>query len=506
MACGNCANCGDSSKGASQRSLVAYIQPCGAGPAKDALNAMTDGGYGSAIKVTGGTRQIRGSRTAKRRRLSDGSSKLCYYTESSPGENTVNLEFAQCGCGGYSAEELAAEGTFDLYQMQACCGSADMGGGWSKMHVMRCISFNSLSFSDQSSYDPDDDGDLVHTFDANYVEDYYVYPVSMSNVLDSTVIDAGARIDSLVYRSKTKGCTQSCKDDCAGNWYSVTNEGRVIYRNGSDKPISSVSIPGYVASNGARIGMVGDRLVVTGNGGYYTATVDSYGIPGTWTFVASSIATDGVVSADDGVYLYGNNGGSYGIVRVDENGSQTNVFTNNTGTVLGGFDSCGSKMAAAGSGGNVFIGSGCGSLSATPVDPTIQTISAVRIQPGGNVWVGSGTGEVFWTDDDGNSWNQVNLPGGVGSIADIKWVDAGVGYIVANSPTSIFTTEDGGNTWSKADSANRISSPIGGASSLRSVEIPCCTSKTKSVNTFTVTGVTSAAAGAIWQSSYGGNC
>lgn len=498
MACGNCANCGDSSKGASQRSLVAYIQPCGAGPEKDSLNAMVDGNYQSAIKVTGGQRQIRGSRTAKRKRTSSGSSQLCYYTESSPGENTLSLEFSSCGCGGYSPEELSAEGTFDLYQLQACCGTADMTGGWSKMHVYRCISFNSISFNDETSFDPDDDNDLTLSFDANYVEDYYVYPMTIGEIVGTTGIDSGDRIDSMVFPGSIKGCKSSCKDDCAGYWYALTNEGRVIYRNGSGSAITSALIPAFVTTSNARIGMIGSKLYAVTLNGYYSTTVDSAGNPGTWVFTSvAGLTPDGVFSTGEEIVIHGVGG----IWKIDENGVVTRPLTLATGGI-NGYDECGALTAAVSSTGKVYIGSTCSSLAETAVQPSTANTLDVAIQPGGNVWVATATGLLRYTSDNGATWTTVSLPENPAQIQGIEWADAGVGYIVTDSPRAIYSTEDGGNTWTKSGSGGRFSLPAGLVLPL-SVNVPCCTSKSKTVNSVFVTGISSGAFvtnfGGIWQ-------
>lgn len=496
MACGNCANCGDNSKGASQRSLVAYIQPCGAGPEKDALNAMVDGNYQSAIKVTGGQRQIRGSRTAKRKRTSSGSSQLCYYTESSPGENTLSLEFSSCDCGGYSPEELSAEGTFDLYQLQACCGTADMGGGWSKMHVYRCISFNSISFNDETSFDPDDDNDLTLSFDANYVEDYYLYPLATSEIVAPSGVDSGSRIHGMVFRGASKGCKSSCKDDCAGYWYAITNEGRVIYRKGSSNPILISSIPGYTATSDEKIGMIGDNLYVVVPGGYYSTTVDSDGDPGTWTFTTvAGLTADGVYSTDDSIVIYGIGG----IWEVFDNGTITRPLVLVAPVRSNGYDECGSLSASASSVGKVYIGSTCSSMSETPVQPTAASINDVAIQPGGNVWIGTATGVLQYTSDGGSNWTTVSLPGNPAEIRDIHWVDSGVGFVTTVTPAAIYSTEDGGNTWSRAVSSGSRVSSLPGLSYPIGVYTPCCTSKSKAMNSLFVVGITTGSVGGIWQ-------
>lgn len=502
MACNNCRNCNDNTKGASQRSLVAYFQPCGAGVNNQNLNAMDDGNLGSQIKVTGGKRNIRGTRTAKRRRQSDGTSKICYYTEGSPDDNSITLEFAQCGCGGYDAPELAATGSFDLYNLQACCGSADMESGWSKMHVYRCITFNSATFSDETSYDPDDDNDLTIQYDANYVDDYYIYPLAMNELLAGSGADAGSRVDSMVYRGTKTGCSQGCGDDCADNWYSVTNEGTVIYRQGKSYSIKNVSIPGYIANNNARIGICGNTLLVTAAGGYYTTTLDSYGNPGsTWTFhsVAGMTAVN-VSSTGSSIVIYGNAGSTTGYrvweVACDGNSYTTAYSQNASGNTITDYDQCGSDTLAVGFNGKVLIGSTCGTLSDSPVSPSSFSVMAAGIQPGGTFWVGDSTGKVYYSTDRGNSWTAAALPAGATIIRDIVWVDQGVGYILTN--TDIFSTADGGNTWTSIGTDNRIES-VAGVTQFTNLRVPCCSNMSKSVNSLMVTGITTSGAGGLWQ-------
>lgn len=501
MACGNCKNCGDSSKGASQRSLVAYIQPCGASPTNSALNAMVDGNYGSAIKVTGGTRQIRGQRTAKYKRLSNGNPTLCYYTQGSPAENTLSVEFADCDCGGYAPDELAAEGSFDLYQLQACCGTADMSGGWSRMHVTRCITMNSLAFGDEASYDPDDDGDLLRTYDANYTEDYYISPLVLNEIVAATGLDAGARINGFVFYSASNSCSENCKDDCNGNWYAITNEGTVIYRRGSSKSIESVTVPGFVASNNAQIGIVGSLLVVIGNAAYYTATIDTYGIPGTFTThaVTPGLLADGVFLTDEYLFVFGNAGTVNGarLHKIDKNGNMTTAYTDAVAnTSVTGYSECGSVNLAVGTS-LCMTGSTCGTLSAVPVSPTTDAMTACEVRPGGELWVGTGTGKVFYSQDAGNTWTQVTFPATATNIRDIKWVDAGVGYILDTG--KLFTTENGGETWAVSGNAGRVEAITGQAAFL-SLAIPCCTNKGKTVNNLAIMGIATGAIGGIWQS------
>lgn len=504
MACGNCTNCGDSSKGPSQKSLVAYIQPCGASPTNTNYNAMDDGNYGSNIKITAGKRSIRGTRTTKYRRQSSGTVKASHLTEGTPDNNTLTVEFAQQGCAGYSPEELAAEGSFDVYNFQACCGSATPGSDWSKCHVYRCVSFNDLTFSDETSYNTDDDNDLTHQFSANYYNDYYLYSQTVSEVLGATGVALGTRIDSMVYRGEASGCASNCKDDCANYWYAVNDAGRVFYRRGSSRSIENQVITGFVGtSTFNRIGIVGDLLVVATQGGYYTTTLDSYDAPGTWAFTAvANLFPDDVLSIGDGVVIYGSLGAAvatatYRVLTVNANGVATTNYTSATIGQIVDYDKCGNIAIAGGTTGLTLVGSSCASLSAVTSPAAAANIQAVAVQPGGRLWAGTSTGTLWYSEDSGTSWTQVTLPVAATIIRDIVWADQGVGYIL-HSATGVLTTIDGGNTWSTTGSDKRIAS-VSGATQLTRINTPCCTSTSKEMNNFMIAGIATGGVGGLWQ-------
>lgn len=501
MSCkGNCGGCNEVSR-TGQKSYVAWIQPCGASPKNETLNAMTDGDY-PAVKVTNMKREIRGSRTAVRRRLSDGSSKICGYKESSPGDNTISLEFAECGCGGYEPDELQSEGSFDLYQMQVCCGSADLGNGWSKMKVHRCITFNSMTQSDLTSFDTDDDEQVTRTYDALYAEDYTLYPLTFGEVGAPTGLDVGQNIRSFTYAVSKAGCATSCRDECADAWYAVSDEGNVIYKTGSDSPIAIAAIPGYVDNNNAHIGQIGDKLIVAQTGGYWSTTLSSAGVPGAWTFHAiANYSPFGIYDTSDGLILTGSLLSGAGVMyKVDSSGNYTAIYTNATiNTTTWPHDTCGDRSITGGQGGLILIGNSCSTLSAAGSSPTTAFVTAAAIRPGGEYWIGDSNGNVFYSAD-GTSWTQASLPATSGQIRQIVWADSGVGYIIGLNAGDVFTTVDGGKTWTKGGA--RIPTAAAGVSQNLSAKAPCCKNKSKALNHLTIVGSTTTATGGIWQGSF----
>lgn len=503
MACkGNCAGCGDVLAGG-QKSWVAYIQPCGAGPSNDTLNAMTDGDY-PAVKVTNMQRQIRGSRTAVRKRQSDGTSKICYYKEDSPGDNTISLEFSECGCGGYDADELNAEGTFDLYQMQRCCGSADLEAGWSKMKVHRCISFTSMTQSDMTSFSADDDEEVTRTYEGSYVEDYTLYPLTFGDITTPTGLDIGQQIRSFTFAESKAGCTTNCKDSCADAWYATTDAGKVIYKTGIDATIQLNAIPGYVDNNNAQIGQIGDRLIVAQTGGYWETTLDDSGNPTTWNYVAITTGVPAftplrITAAEDELYLVGANGTGGQIVTINSNATFTTQYLNATAnTQIFDLDACGSRTLAVGASGVVLHGTSCGNLATTTISPTNGQLISAGIRPGGEYWIGDNSGNVWHSSDSGVTWTSATLPANVGIIRDIEWADSGIGYIVGSA--GILYTVNGGETWTKASSSgSRIPTPPASSSNLYGIQIPCCKNKVKQMNSAMVFGATAAGVGALWE-------
>lgn len=501
----NCAGCSDTLVGNTQKSLVAWIQPCSAGPRNEVYNAMTDGDW-PAVKVTGKSRQWRGARTPQWRRNSDGTSSICHVTEAVPGDNTVTLEFADCGCGGYSPDELAEQGSFDLYEMQRCCGLADIAKGWSKMKVTRCMSFSGVDESPSTSYDTSEDGDLTRTYTGGlFVSAYTIYPITFGEVAIATGFDTGARISSFTYANSRAGCTTQCRDECSDAWYAVTNEGNVIYKKGKNYAIANSQIAGFTNSVNTYIAQVGDILVVATAGGYWYSSLDSLGAPTTWSFVSvnATFLPDSVEAVTDkSIAIYGFTGSlalPQGIViKVSKDGTFTNYHTDaNTGTTITGFAECSNVVLAGKVDGTVLHAIGqCGTMSNTTVSPSANAVKDVAIQAGGIYWVITPS-ETFFSDDQGETWVTVTLPGAAPTaLQKIVWVDAGVGYII--SSTVLYATVDGGKTWTTEDTGARINAAPVGFTAMIDIQVPCCKSPTATANAIAITGIYTGAVGAIW--------
>ena len=510
MGCRSCKGCQDSLVGNTQKSMVAWIQPCSAGPANDVYSAMTDGDW-PAVKVTGKSRQWRGARTPQWRRNSDGTNQICHVTEAVPGDNTVTLEFTDCGCGGFSADEIVEQGSFDLYEMQRCCGLVDINQGWSRIKVTRCLSFSGVDEAPSTSYDSGEDGELTRTYTGGlFAEAYTIYPLTFGEVANDAGFDTGTRINQVVFANASYGCTDDCADSCADKWYGVTDEGNVIYRLGKGEPIQNSLIPGFVTNISTLIGIAGTSLVVVTVGGFWRTELDSQGAPTTWTFttVTSTGATPGTPTPNVPVVAIDNNnllvGGQLSLTRgfiytIDRYGNWEQFYINQSAaSSITGLARCGKNMLVGRNDGVIMHAiNQCSTLVATPTSPAAAAVRTA-LQPGGTYWAHTAT-QVWYSKNQGDSWTQITLPGATPtSIRRMVWFDAGIGYIVCASGGVIYATIDGGKDWTTVTTGDRINNTPNGASSLFDVAFPCCKSPTQSVNTVALAGNTTGGVGGVW--------
>lgn len=509
MGCKSCAGCSDTLVGNTQKGMVAWIQPCSAGPRNTSYSAMTDGDW-PAVKVTGKSRQWRGARTPQWRRNSDGTNQICHVTEAVPGDNTITLEFADCGCGGYSPDEIFEQGSFDLYEMQRCCGLVDINKGWAKMKITRCMSFSGVDESPSTSYDTSEDGDLTRTYTGGlFVDAYTVYPITFGEVAAISGFDTGARVNDISYGNPAYGCTSTCEDACSDIWYAITNEGNVIYKTGKSNAIQNMVIPGFVTNNNNYISQVGNKLIVTTPGGYWQSDLDATLSPTTWTFTTVTATGFGANTpnlskilqvSDNLLYVYGNltNGSNAMIYSIDRNGSYEYVNSNTvTNGYYAGLAKCKDTLLAARFDGVVMHASGqCGVLSTTPTSPTVTILNWAAIQPGGTYWVMS-RDELFYSDDKGETWNKVNLPGSTpNNLRHMIWVDAGTGYLLSN--TQIYTTVNGGADWTIQSTGSRVELAPADIVAMINMAVPCCKSSTAKANALAIAGIQTGNVGAIW--------
>lgn len=508
MAC----NCQENTIGSTQESLVAWVQPSGAGPENDVFYAMTDEDW-PGIKITGARKNRRGAITPIFRRSGRNprESIRAGSRSAAPAANTITLEFAQGGCGGFQPSELV-QCLLTVYQQHICCSEGgDFERGWSKIDAFVDIDIESDEYSDGVSYNKEDNNELFIRHTGDLGDKMTFYPLSTAEIAAGGGLDSGAHVRDVIY-ADLENCGNSCgtKLGCADRWYAITDEGRVIYKKDANTASTSVTITGYSASSVGKLAILGNRLFAShqsggGAGSYFWTELDSDGDPGTWTQVnlGYTFQSNGFLNTGSRLLLFGHGAGSIPLIfEINSSAGFELVFSATTPTGIIDMAECGKTKMAGGIGGVVWM-SGCQETWAlAPSTPTATLIRAVDVRANGEWWIGDDSGAVFYTNDGAQSWTEVTFPfSGIGDVQDIVWANSLVGHILANTSgvAEIYTTWNGGKSWINGSGDNdRIVSPPTGETFTR-MAVPCCSNSVESSNTFLVAGVITAGTGGLWQ-------
>ena len=86
-----------------------------------------------------------------------------------------------------------------------------------------------------------------------------------------------------------------------------------------------------------------------------------------------------------------------------------------------------------------------------PAGQAAVAINTIHAVDRNRAWIGYANGRLFFTNDAGATWTERGFSGsGVGSIADIDFIDEYMGVLVRNTASpvgNVLTTIDGGYTW-----------------------------------------------------------
>jgi hypothetical protein len=475
---------------------------------------MVGGDY-PGIKITNYSRKRRGTRTPRYRRDSAGSYVKCGVKEAAPAANAVTVEFAACGCGGYEASELV-QCLLDVYQMEVCCPGA--GGsfttGWSKIRVIKGISFESDDIANMVSFDNDDDNDVTISHPGEFDTSFTLYPLTVGEIAAVSGQPTGTSIDDVIYAGDRCANGGNCSDNCLEGWYAITREGELIYKANRNASVTSSLIPNWPAgtTKAALIEFQGKLMVLAQVTGaldqiFYTS-LSSYGAPGTWSSASLSSATtqlEGFLAISSHLYVYGLDASKPTIFEVSNSGTISKTFFTGTasGNTLRAMANCSKTAIAVGDGGQIYYTGGCNnSLIQLTTSPTALNILTIGIQRSGEWWIGTGTtGHVYYSLDSGSTWSEVSFSftGTVGSVRSIVWANSSVGHILFEDGAGVcqwFTTFDGGHTWT--DTTDRIATPLTAGTPLK-MATPCCRqTPTANVNNALIAGQL-AGAGALWQ-------
>jgi hypothetical protein len=194
------------------------------------------------------------------------------------------------------------------------------------------------------------------------------------------------------------------------------------------------------------------------NGGYYYATLDSTGTPGTFTkvttgFVDNSAPQDAVVVGNT-LWICGKAGYIYKVTDVPSGASVSSAggaTSNDLKRIHGTLD----VIVAVGASNTVIYSDNQGQTWGAPTNTPTGTLQAISVVSRYLWWVGLSNGTVYYTrDGGGTAWAQK----GVGSYAltavtDIVHATPDVLYIAGATTTpvaKILTSWDGGNTITNA--------------------------------------------------------
>lgn len=511
-------NCEDAGLGNTQENLVAWVQPGGAGPLRPFFYAMSDSGDYPGIKITGARKNRRGAITPIYRRSGRNprQSVRAGSRTAAPAANTITLEFASQGCGGFMPNELI-DCLLDVYQYHMCCGNAgDFDTGWSKIEVFGDIDIESNEYSDGVSYSRDDSNDLFIRHTAEFQDKLTVYPLVINELVGLLGVDTGDTMTDVTYVPYESCGNSGCgrEQSCTDQWYAGSNEGSIFYKGGPNLDVTSTAIAGFPQNGNARLAVRNGRIFVAfadsvnSQTGFYWANLDAAGNPGTWTRVNLTTPTEmlptGWLQVSDGLWLYGESSATLRarVYHISQDTSSDLIFSpavNSTGLL--DMDICGNTRIGGGRNGTIWLASGCeNSFVLAPTTPTALHIFGVAIRVPNEWWIADANALVFFTLDGGLTWEEKVFPfRGLGTVSSMKWANARVGHLthVYNSVVTVYTTWNGGRSWTASEP--RISLQPQAAKAANRIAVPCCSNEISQSNTFLIAGTTSADDGAVWE-------
>lgn len=369
-----------------------------------------------------------------------------------------------------------------------CKDLSDFLSGWTDyVHIHSSGLVTERDLGNRTSWDSDDA--LEDSLSITWAVDYAIGALGFG---EGAAEEVSREVVDNVYGSTVQCGDCGPADDGTQKVYAVTKSSgsgspglpaEVVYTVNGGASWTGVNITGFGATElPLAIDVVGDKLVVIGEGAYYYAVLNSLtGVPGTWTkvtsgFVAGKAPTDLYVAGPREVYFSANGGYIYKSIDITS-GVSVNNAANTTSNDLLRIHGNGETLVAVGRASTVIISINRGVTWATSVSSPSAIaldITAVAVMDQYLYWVGtSSSGRLFYTLNSGETWIEKGFSGsGSGDLTDIVAATDEVLYFAhaTNDPTArVFSTWDAGADWTMDrqrilswpvfDRANRLAVP-----------------------------------------------
>ncbi|KPV50581.1 hypothetical protein SE17_26080, partial [Kouleothrix aurantiaca] len=348
--------------------------------------------------------------------------------------------------GGVPWYQLRLDCPISIYESIGLCKDpADPLNGWETLLIASQGIASDKSYKGRTPFDSSDES----TADVSFSWMGDVYSVGQLTLGELAAVDVTTEVVDIVY-----GGFQACSDCGAANdgtrWIYALQQtaggssavnAKVLYSTDGGATWTASALTGLgvgVLTNAIEI--VGQYLLVLAKSenAYYVAPINQLtGAPGSWTkvsagFVASKTPNDVYVESPSRVYFAADGGYIYlatdilSGVTVQSSGNAT---VQNLLRIRG----VGATLYAVGAAGASLKSTNRGQTwAATTGTQGSASVQALAVVSPLIVWTGDSAGVVRVTENGGETWSLVTLPGAnISEIQDVVFPTADVGYIAA---------------------------------------------------------------------------
>jgi len=390
-------------------------------------------------------------------------------TIDAPDDPTNSISFSNI-LGALSRIRYNPRCYLNLYEPSGqCTDPTDISGGWqTKVSIYSYGLVTTRSEAGNTSQLSGEDD--VEVTEANVTWEGGKYDIGQLFFGEAAAAEVTTHIKDIVYGTQIQ-CGDCGPENDGTKWlYAIADTdgasppavGKVVYSTDGGNTWTALPITGLTAGQSLdAIDIVGQYLVVLSQGMnryFFTAINTLTGIPSSsWTavstgFVAAKLPTDMYVLNSREIWFCGLGGYIYKSTDITAGVSVINAgvaTTNNLRRISGERET----VVAVGDTGTIVLSGNRGRSWAVAVNNASITdrIQAVAVLGPYKFWIGTNAGRVYWTDNQANSWTELNFDGsGTGQVTDIAFATDDCGYFAhadATPTARLFATFTGGRIW-----------------------------------------------------------